>query len=134
MMRNNEIMKFTMVLYCLDVLRLAFCFTLGKLFTLFINTPKILFEVDTVDKTISIAETLISEVEGSSKGFGSNCIKIFLFASTKSFMLFSRSDAIQSSSLGEPLTTAIEACSESTSTQERSTGLLHDKVPRKQNN
>ena len=49
-------------------------------------------------------------------------------------MLYSRSDAIQSSSLGESLTTSVEACSESTSTQERSTGLPHDKVPRKQNN
>ena len=48
-------------------------------------------------------------------------------------MLFSRSDAIQSSSMGESLTTAIEACSESTFTQERS-GLPRDKVPRKQNN
>ena len=96
--------------------RLAFCFTLGKLFVLVINTSTILFEVDTVGKTIPLVESLISEVEGSYKGFASNCIKIFLFVCTKSLMLLSRSDAIQSSSLGESLTTAIEACSESTST------------------
>ena len=76
---------------------------------------------------VSLFEALISKVENSSIGFAANCIKIFLFFSINSFY-------IQLSTLGVSLTNAIEASSKSTSTKERPTGLLDDKVPRKENN
>ena len=72
----------------------------------------------------------LSGVEDSSRGIASNPKKIFLFVSTISWMLFSRSGAIQFSSLGVSLTSATDPNSESTSTQLISADLPHGKVPR----